>query len=235
MRLATNEKNPLRQGLWRYWGYINEMAEALAPQIKRVLGPLRGAWLVNPASYRVVDVYAVLDGVQTARRTHTMAEGQPGGLRARLAAREGLDALLFQQLASVYLPATVVSGVRKGVEAGLDRLHNAQAVVSEAMAPTGWLNKALGAIETPVRQATQQGTQWLGQQFPKLRPMLTSAAGRFWLPTAAGLATIPLVLKPIDRLSQLLLNVTYRPLARWLVQPHRPTGNTGGNKPHALP
>ena len=202
---APEETNPLRKGLIRYWGYINEMAEAFAPQLKKAVpfNPL-GKDLVSWWSYRLVDVYAGLDGLATTFRTWKDNPEQKPFPRFWTALTEGGAAWVFQQLASVYLPATVVSGVRKGADSVLN-----QKPLNPLKDKHGleWL---LAFIEGPVSSLTRKATQ-VSQHLPVLKTLLAKPGAKTWVPTILATASIPLIIKPIDHLSEAVVNRTIKP------------------------
>jgi hypothetical protein len=200
----TEPSNPLRKGVIRYWGYINEMAEALAPQIRQAVPfkPL-GADVVSWWSYRVVDLYAGLDGLLTFLRSWKENTDKKPFPRLWQATTDGGSSWFFQQLASVYLPATVVSGIRKGVDSALNN------VPLTPFAGKKRLEKWLTYLEAPV----SMGARLLFNQMkrlPGLQPILASSRAKVWTPTIMALATIPVIIKPIDKLSNALVNRTFK-------------------------
>jgi hypothetical protein len=202
------DSNFLRQGALRYWGYVNEAAEAFAPQIKKTVGSnFMGKDVVHWWSYRVVDAYAWLDGLFSGARAFRDSKGRPNKERVFNALEEGGNAVLFQQFASVYVPATVVSGVRKGAEAALQgKQHHG--------VKTG-LDKVLNVVEAPVMNGTQALVS-AGKHTPGLKNVLSHPAAKTWFPALMAVSVIPAVIKPIDHLANLFTNVTYRPVTRLL-------------------
>jgi hypothetical protein len=199
------ENNPLRKGLVRYWGYINEVAEAFAPQLKKAfpINPL-GKDLVSWWSYRLVDVYASLDGLATTYRSWKDNADQKPFPRVWNALTEGAGAWSFQQLASVYLPATVVSGVRKGADSALNHTPLKPLNGKHGL---DWL---LAMVEGPVSAATRQ-TLVASKNLPGLKALLARPGAKLWVPTVLATATIPFIIKPIDKLSEGLVNRTIKP------------------------
>jgi hypothetical protein len=209
--LNTEEPHPLRDGAMRYWGYINEIAEAFAPQVQSVLGKQwLGKDVVSYWSYRLVDVYAGLDGLYSGIHEWQKNKDEQNDVkRFGSALTSGLGAWLFQQMASVYLPATLVSGVRKGSDSALNRtpLHT--------LFGKKGLDAVLGGLELTISLLSKQFIRSL-QRVPGLRKALAHPQVKKWLPSILAAGLIPFIIKPIDKFSHAVVNHTVIPLSHAL-------------------
>lgn len=124
-----------------------------------------------------------LDGV-------TRPDVDTGKLAALLAAERCVDTVVWQLLASVFVPGFTIHTVVAAVHAGLAPLECVPAV-SAAVASIG---AAVGASPDAAMSVVDKS-----------------------LPTAAGLAAIPFIVHPIDNAIHALLNVTLRPALKKLV------------------
>jgi hypothetical protein len=211
--------NVMRDTPLRFWGYVNEVAEAFAPQIRHAFGKgLHGKDWVNHWSYTVVDWYAQLDALFTTIRTWRQDKDRKGFDRLWHAGTEGMAEWLFQLMASVYLPATVVSGVRKGMYQALN-----PGAMPDPVIPKHALAQALHYLEDATRLTTYSvvktaikmpgAGQLLAQPWVK-KQLLP------WIPGLVATATIPLVIKPIDAFSQRVVDTVVKPplsiIGAWL-------------------
>eukprot|EP01094_Clydonella_sp_ATCC50884_P025227 TRINITY_DN6558_c0_g1_i2.p1 TRINITY_DN6558_c0_g1~~TRINITY_DN6558_c0_g1_i2.p1 ORF type:complete len:240 (+),score=50.54 TRINITY_DN6558_c0_g1_i2:108-827(+) len=100
---AEKEHDPFKDTLARYFGYTNEVGEALRQMIKR--------WLVN-STYVVAGGYALLDTAHKYRLS-SARYGQNDGIY------HGGYTLLWQTLASVLIPPVFINRMCWAVNTGL--------------------------------------------------------------------------------------------------------------------
>lgn len=77
----------------RYMGYANEVGEAFAPYLP--------SWGV-PASYAVATTYVLMDTIDKTKKTYEETES------LKESAKEGIETLTWQMLASVFWPGSFV-------------------------------------------------------------------------------------------------------------------------------
>lgn len=77
----------------RYMGYANEVGEAFAPYLP--------SWGV-PASYAVATTYVLMDTIDKTKKTYDKTES------LKESAKEGIETLTWQMLASVFWPGSCV-------------------------------------------------------------------------------------------------------------------------------
>lgn len=161
------------------------------------------AWLPPfgvPLSYAVAIGYVLVDTADKTIKAHARATRELDGvtrpdvdvgrLAALLAAERCVDTVVWQLLASVFVPGFTIHTVVAAVHAGLGQVEAVPAVVDAVTA----LGAAVGAA-----------------------PDASMAVVDKSIPTFAGLAAIPFIVHPIDNAIHALLNVTLRPALKQLV------------------
>jgi hypothetical protein len=208
---APQEEDPFKTK-FRLVGYINEACEALKTPIEAFFGlfgadkKVLGSKLVNPWSYNVVYAYSALDGLYMGKKEYEQNKELKQNHRVFNAASKGLDTLAFQYMASVEIPAFIVSSARLGMETGLGLAteHSAQ----------------LNPVQKLLNLTVGKPTQWLahhsGELLNKVPLVRNNNLVKQSLPVVAALALIPLCIKPVDAFSQKLLDLTFRPASKWL-------------------
>jgi hypothetical protein len=216
----------LREGAIRYWGYVNEGFESLKDIFRAIGGQKRANDWVR-WSYGFVDKYVYIDAFDKGIRGYQSAakEGQNKGGRLFGAAEQALDAGLFQTAASLYLPALIVSIFRDiskvatlGMLGDPDGVRGLMTEFRHDLRTTNGYEQFLAKIK--VR---------LGERLVKFRPFQNRMnrglrnpqgfAGKYLgkgLPIIASLLLIPMLIRPIDRLVNTALDLTYRPAAKRL-------------------
>ena len=120
----------------------------------------------------------------------TRPDVDTGKLAALLAAERCADTVVWQLLASVFVPGFTIHTVVAAVHAGLLPLEALPSVQSAVASLAAAVGTAPDAAMSVVDKS---------------------------LPTAAGLAAIPFIVHPIDNAIHALLNVTLRPSLKKLV------------------
>jgi hypothetical protein len=204
-----SEEDPFKTK-YRLVGYVNEVAEAFKRGIEGVAASFGkkewGSKLVNPLSYYVVYAYSGLNALWAGKKEYDENSDLDSSHRAYNSTSKGLDTLAFQYLASVEIPAFIVSAARVGMELGLG-------IAKEEHTKMNPVQKLLHAtVGKPTQWVMQKAGEGLGklaivQRYPMLKQSL---------PVVAALALIPLCIKPVDAFSEWLLNVSFRPASKWL-------------------
>ena len=161
------------------------------------------AWLPPvgvPLSYAVAIGYVLVDTADKTIKAYSKATRELDGvtrpdvdvgrLAALLAAERCVDTVVWQLLASVFVPGFTIHTVVAAVHAGLVQVEAVPAVV-EAVTSLG---AAVGAAPDAAMAVVDKS-----------------------IPTFAGLAAIPFIVHPIDNAIHALLNVTLRPALKQLV------------------
>jgi fission process protein 1 len=162
------------------------------------------AWLPPfgvPLSYAVAIGYVLVDTADKTIKAYAAANAELADgvvrpdvnvttLAALLAAERCADTVVWQLLASVFVPGFTIHTVVGAVHAGLvplEALPSVQAAVAAVAATVGTTQDAAMAVVDKS------------------------------VPTALGLAAIPFIVHPIDNAIHALLNVTLRPALKGLV------------------
>jgi hypothetical protein len=85
----------------RYMGYSNEVGEAFRPIIPRLVVP----------SYALAIVYVLADTVDKGRQAHELSVATSGAADTRRVLEQAGDCLVWQLLASVFVPGAVIHQV----------------------------------------------------------------------------------------------------------------------------
>jgi hypothetical protein len=85
----------------RYMGYSNEVGEAFRPIVPRLVVP----------SYALAIVYVLADTADKARKAHDLSVAVSGAADTRQVLEQAGDCLVWQLLASVFVPGAVIHQV----------------------------------------------------------------------------------------------------------------------------
>jgi hypothetical protein len=211
------EKDYLRSGLVRYWGYVNELFESIQDPLRRLVGDARAKrWIKG--SYTAVSHYVVVDAFDKGLKGYLKAKEKGEGRKGELfgAAEQAVDAALFQTAASLYIPALFIAVFRDISKYALSGLSGDAAV-----------------LRTLKEEIAHEGTDFitkgklklieLAERSPAIkRHFYRNAAGvgkamRYvnkGIPMLASLALVPVVVHPIDYAVNKVMEMTYRPLVK---------------------
>jgi hypothetical protein len=218
------EPDILRNSALRYWGYINEIAESLKDLMNAGFKPHTTEKIVK-GSYGVVDKYVWIDSFDKAVKGFKQAEEDGYGRGAQLfsAAEKGADAYLFQCGASLYGPAFIISIFRDYAKMALFHLlgdkqgakHLAEEVshtVLNTAKEKSWLELQPERLKQWLFKKTpfEKLPSTLGKSLsPKVKSIIAKG-----LPMVTSLALIPVLVHPIDKTVNFILDITYRPILR---------------------
>jgi fission process protein 1 len=155
-----------------------------------------------PLSYAVAIGYVVVDTIDKGLKAYSNAgkELEEGvtrpdidikNLQLLLSLERATDTIVWQLLASVFVPGFTIHTVVQAVHAALLPIENAQPVKDAAAA----LASSVGVASADALIAVADKS----------------------IPTALGLAAIPFIVHPIDNAIHALLNVTLRPALKKFV------------------
>ena len=227
------EKDILREGVLRYWGYINEIAESLKDAMHEGFSkfPDRNNHTdkIVKASYTAVWPYVGLDSLDKAVKGFKQAKAEGYGASAQTfsALEKGVDAFLFQCGASLYGPAFIVSIFRDYSKMALFKLFGNQKAVEHLKEEVQHTLQNLDKSKNSIELMPEKLKQWLFQQpvLDKLpsnmgRSLSTTTRMRIakGFPILSSLALIPFLIHPIDKAMNLVLDISYRPLMNGLKQ-----------------
>ena len=126
--MAKNEVDLYRDTWVRYFGYANEVGEALGPVYRRVVTP----------SYGVAFGYVFADTVDKIgkKRSENASTNE--------VVRSGVDCLLWQTLASVLIPGKIINVIANSSAGALKKNASAPVLVKK------WGPTALGLAAIPL-------------------------------------------------------------------------------------